>query len=240
MSQEDIILLDPKLRNWVLYPIFVITLLVGLARHYVTQLIASQRASDVTKARQMNVLTRSSRFRQNARFIPPSAFKIRKDYFSAKKTGLLSQKQEAPENPMMSGNPNMQMDMMKGQMTNMLPSIAMMTFVQHFFSGYVMSKVPFPLTPKFKAMLQQGVQLTTLDPTYVSSLSWYFLVMFGIRGVMGLFLGKKHVVLWGGGWRGKNLGGGPMCCCLCCSCSPSKPVLSLFSCLLFHCIRWFR
>ena len=189
MSQEDIILLDPKLRNWVLYPIFVITLLVGLARHYVTQLIASQRASDVKKARQMNVLTRSSRFRQNAQFIPPSAFKIRKDYFSAKKTGLLAQKQEAPENPMMSGNPNMQMDMMKGQMSNMLPSIAMMTFVQHFFSGYVMSKVPFPLTPKFKAMLQQGVQLTTLDPTYVSSLSWYFLVMFGLNGVYKLILG---------------------------------------------------
>ena len=80
--------------------------------------------------------------------------------------------------------------MMKGQMTNMLPSILMMTFVSFFFSGYVISKVPFPLTPKFKMMLQQGVQLSTLDSSYVSSLSWYFLVMFGLNGVYTLLLGS--------------------------------------------------
>jgi ER membrane protein complex subunit 3 len=188
---DNIVLLDPQIRNWVLYPIFIITLLVGLGRHYVTQLVKSEHPAEAKKLKAINILSRSARLRTNARFIPPFAFKVRKEYLAEKKVGALSIKQDGAQNPMMSGNSNMQMDMMKGQMTTMIPSILMMTFVNHFFSGYVISKVPFPLTPKFKMMLQQGVQLSTLDSSYVSSLSWYFLVMFGLNGVYKLVLGAN-------------------------------------------------
>ena len=116
------ILIDPQIRNWVLFPIFIITLLVGLARHYVQQLIKSNNTSKIKKIKPLQILTRSQRFRQNSRFLPPFAFSSRKAYLQTKKVGLLCQKQERAENPMMSGNPSFQMDMMKGQMTNMLPS----------------------------------------------------------------------------------------------------------------------
>jgi len=36
----------------------------------------------------------------------------------------------------------------------------------------VLVKVPFSLTNRFKSMLHRGVDLSTLDVSYVSSLSW--------------------------------------------------------------------
>ena len=40
----------------------------------------------------------------------------------------------------------------------------------------------------FQVMLQRGVLLSTLDASYVSSTSWYFLVMFGLRAAINMFL----------------------------------------------------
>lgn len=67
--------------------------------------------------------------------------------------------------------------------------MVMMQTIQHFFSGFVLLKVPFPLTKGFKGMFQRGVDLPTLDVSYVSSVSWYFLVMYGMRGVLRLIIG---------------------------------------------------
>eukprot|EP00939_MAST-03C_sp_MAST-3C-sp1_P004108 g4108.t1 len=142
-------------------------------------------------------INRAKRVRQNASFLTKKAFEMRHVYLSHKVNGILRKKVEVDpmKNPMMSGNPNMMMDMMKGQVGTMLPHIFMVTFVSYVFSGFVLVQIPFPLTNAFRPMLQRGVDLETLDVSYVSSLSWYFLVMFGMSSLFQLILGPgNHTV----------------------------------------------
>lgn len=45
------------------------------------------------------------------------------------------------------------------------------------------------LTNRFKVMTQQGIALAGLDPSYVSSLSWYMILLWGLRPLVTLFVG---------------------------------------------------
>ena len=53
-------------------------------------------------------------------------------------------------------------------------------------------KLPFPLTIRFKSMLQSGVMTRDLDVRWVSSLSWYFLNLFGLQSVFIFILGDDN------------------------------------------------
>lgn len=53
-------------------------------------------------------------------------------------------------------------------------------------------KLPFPLTIRFKSMLQSGVMTRDLDVRWVSSLSWYFLNLLGLQSVFGFILGSDN------------------------------------------------
>lgn len=120
-------------------------------------------------------------------------------YLRTQATHIESQKKQETNNAEESipGLPNMtdptaMLDGMKGNMASMVQNMIMMQGISHFFRGYILVKVPFPLTTGFKQMFQRGLDLNTLDTSYVSSVSWYFLVMFGLRAFFRLAMGDLN------------------------------------------------
>jgi len=81
---------------------------------------------------------------------------------------------------------------MKTQMVMMVPQMVIMGWINFFFQGFVLIKLPFPLTLGFKSMLQRGIETPDMDVRWVSSLSWYFLNFFGLNGLYRLLLGGDN------------------------------------------------
>jgi len=192
MSEPEL-RLDPSIRLWVFLPIVAITFLVGIIRHYVTVLLSSDKKVELSKVRDSQILLRSRALRENGKYLPKSSFLMRRHYLNNEETGILKQNQAraaAPPNPMT--DPSMMTDMLKGNLTNVLPMIVIGGWINWHFSGFVTTKVPFPLTLRFKPMLQRGIELMSLDAAWVSSASWYFLNVFGLRSIYGLVLGENN------------------------------------------------
>jgi len=194
--------LDSSIRDWVLIPIVAVMFIVTILRTNITKLMQTGKKSELKAIQQSQTLIRTRRLAANANKLPPSSFEAHRNILAHKETGLLavtgsaegnqSPMASAMMNPMMS-DPSYMMDMMKNNMAMIVPQILLMTWVSYFFSGFVAVKIPFPLTVRFKPLLQRGIELASLDVSYVSSLSWYFLVLFGLRGVLSLALGEGNV-----------------------------------------------
>jgi hypothetical protein len=185
------LLLDSQIRDWVLLPIVLVVFLIGLLRHYATLAMKTEVKTDETALRQSQVLLRSRLLRENANYISPRAFREKRELFNNKEKGLLTQK---PENTQMMAmlNPANMTDMMKKNALMIVPNLVMFTWLSYFFSGFVIAKVPFPLASRFRSMLQRGIELSSLDVTYVTSLSMYVIILFGLGGVYSLVLGEAN------------------------------------------------
>ncbi|KAL0363154.1 UNVERIFIED_CONTAM: ER membrane protein complex subunit [Sesamum calycinum] len=115
------------------------------------------------------------------------------DYVGAKENGLLHVPKGQAQNPQaqMFSDPNMAMEYEEKSFYDHSTTLTF-AWVNFFFSGFVAAKIPFPLTQRFRAMLQNGIDLSTVDVSYVSSRSWYFLNLFGLRGLFSLILGEDN------------------------------------------------
>ncbi|KAJ1892991.1 hypothetical protein LPJ66_006021, partial [Kickxella alabastrina] len=73
--------LDPAIRDWVLFPITLIMVLVGVFRHQLTILMTGEPPKpDVKDIRQGKALMRGQILAQNKSYIPAAAFIERKRY----------------------------------------------------------------------------------------------------------------------------------------------------------------
>ncbi|KFK28806.1 hypothetical protein AALP_AA7G051000 [Arabis alpina] len=193
---EDLVL-DTAIRNWVLIPLSLVMVLIGVLRYFVSKLMRSSPTPDAKIVKEGQIVIRARNLKAGANFIPPKSFRARRFYFSNEENGLLHvPKDQQASNPQaqMFSDPNMAMDMMKKNLSMIIPQTLTFAFVNFFFSGFVAAKIPFPLTQRFRSMLQNGIDLSTVDVSYVSSRSWYFLNLFGLRGLFSLILGDENAI----------------------------------------------
>merc|ERR1712065_117894 len=188
---EDLVL-DPQIRDWVVIPIVVMLLFITLLRHYVMSVVKSTPEATLQQVADTHLLSRSRFVEANGHWLPRSAFERRRQFFIAEGVGVFNvEREEVNALDALQNNPMMQ-NMMTSQMAVVVPQILTMGIVNYFFSGFVILRLPFPLTAPFKAMLQQGISLSDLNVAYFSSLSWYFLNLFGLRGIVDIILAGNN------------------------------------------------
>ncbi|KAK0549621.1 hypothetical protein OC845_003061 [Tilletia horrida] len=200
------LVLDSAIRDWVLLPITLVMILVGILRHNVTLLIDSPPKKISRQAlREQRVLARAGALRTNYFQLPPAAFAARKAFLTeALGSGAYLQKQDetsadgaagangAPVSPLDPSQMDGMMQQMMKSMVMMVPQTVIMGWINFFFHGFVLIKLPFPLTLRFKLMLQRGVDTADMDVSWVSSISWYFLCLFGLNAIYRLVLGDGN------------------------------------------------
>lgn len=179
--------LDPSLRIWVLLPIWIATLLMGLVRRNVTMLMTKENPTTLLKHRDAGVLRRSSKLRQYSGTIANEQFEARRRYFAGSKGVLNVPKKERSALTAIM-NPESLANQIMSVMMAIVPHMLMGTWARYMFAGMAVCRLPFTLTPRFRPMLQSGIELAgqNLDVSYVSALSWYVLSMFGNSGLLSL------------------------------------------------------
>eukprot|EP00587_Corethron_hystrix_P008654 CAMPEP_0113310676 /NCGR_PEP_ID=MMETSP0010_2-20120614/8228_1 /TAXON_ID=216773 ORGANISM="Corethron hystrix, Strain 308" /NCGR_SAMPLE_ID=MMETSP0010_2 /ASSEMBLY_ACC=CAM_ASM_000155 /LENGTH=315 /DNA_ID=CAMNT_0000166183 /DNA_START=84 /DNA_END=1031 /DNA_ORIENTATION=+ /assembly_acc=CAM_ASM_000155 len=215
---HDLLVIDPAIRDWVVIPLLLIIATSGLMRPVIQAVLkgvpappdpAAAAAADA-EARARSAVARAHRTRMvgGHGMLTEAAYAARREYYvgdgegedgtkglfrDPEKAAAASGPAADPMAALMGGGA---MSGMLGQSAFMIQNMIMMNGIQHFFQGYVLLKIPFPLTNGFKSMFQRGLNLTTLDTSYVSSLSWYFLVSFGLRGFYQLCMrgwGRNYI-----------------------------------------------
>lgn len=186
-GEEFEIPLDRSLQVWVLLPISVATLLMGLLRRNVTTLALREPRTNLVKIKDAKMLQRSSTLRSNGHVISQMQFETRRMFFI--RNGGPLYKPKLDRNPMaVLMNPESLANQVMALATSLAPHMLMGTWARYSFAGLAVCRLPFTLTPRFRAMLQSGIELAgqNLDVSYVSSLSWYIVNLFGNSGLLSL------------------------------------------------------
>ncbi|WVR09076.1 hypothetical protein IAU60_006137 [Kwoniella sp. DSM 27419] len=206
VKAEQDLYLDPSIRDWVLIPITLIMVLVGVLRHYVTLLLNSAPKKQAAAAvREQRAMGRSALLRQTASLspLPPAQYKALSTSFAAglasgeylKPVPVSKDEDAGPANPLEGAQMDTMMEGMKKQAVMMVPNMVIMQYINVFFSGFVIMRLPFPLTAGFKSLLSRDLPMPDLDVRWVSALSWYFLNLFGLNGVFKLILGSNNAAV---------------------------------------------
>lgn len=190
------LLLDPEIKVWVLFPILAVMILVGIARHFSILIVQpTPPQANLKELREQAYLEYGSNLCNNAFNLTPEGYSKRAVPLVAEfraGTFLANPNQPPPSAVPSFTDPQSSQALIGGirnQVLNYVPQTLTMQWISAFFGEFLVMKLPFPLTTKFKAMLQANVNTYDLDVRWVSSISLYVLLLVGLGGVFHLILG---------------------------------------------------
>mmetsp|Transcript_72771 Transcript_72771/g.89257 ORF Transcript_72771/g.89257 Transcript_72771/m.89257 type:complete len:280 (-) Transcript_72771:41-880(-) len=180
--------LDPGIRAFVLIPIFLVVFLRSILQQNLSQLMKNKpKENKLEKIKHSQNIMRSSRTRGNLNNIPLSSYKRRHRYLNEVSLKAVEVKKKEPGEQDIEGMTQM-MSMMKGNTVSYISNIGFMMWVNSFFAGFLLIRLPFNVSETFRPLVQRDVMLQPFDCSYVSSLSWYFISFFGLSGLTKFLL----------------------------------------------------
>ncbi|KAL3627345.1 hypothetical protein CASFOL_028708 [Castilleja foliolosa] len=101
--------------HWVLIPLSVVMVLIGVLRYFVSKLMRSDQVPDKKIVKEGQIIIRARNLRAAAKFIPAKSFRARRSYYCKEENGLLHVPKGQAQIPQaqMFSDPNMAIDMMK-------------------------------------------------------------------------------------------------------------------------------
>ncbi|KAL7714366.1 ER membrane protein complex subunit 3 [Entamoeba marina] len=190
LADKTFIPLSTEIRDWVLLPLFIITVCSTYLRQDIMKLFSGNSKPDPRSQQETTILQKASIFVERYSLLSSKTIKKLKNYFVSENSGILT----ISAAPQAEGTPNVpQMDfgaMLGGNSIMMITNVGLMTWINAMFDGFIVLKTPFPLSYRFKLLTQQGLGGMNIDVSYVSSLGWYLLVLFGGKYILQLFDSK--------------------------------------------------
>ena len=183
--------LDPQIRDYVLIPVIVVVIATSLIRNNLQRILGHQLPkSDLEEIKRASLMARIRNLRNSSGFLTPKNWEGRRAIYIKKDEGILwripAQKSAMEQMLSQHQDPSAATSMLTNQVSYIALHGTLGYWISHMFSGFVVAKMPFPLTFKIKAMFQRGIEVTALDSSYVSSLSFYFFVMMSSSAIVAI------------------------------------------------------
>lgn len=187
IEYNTLIPISTEVSLWILIPIYIITICVNLSRTQITKLFSTSKITP-RKQQENTIISKTQYLTNNYFVLTKSSLNKMKNEFLDSSTGILNIEAAPQEGvPNIPLDPSSMMGGMSTQMITQLIQIVMYTWISSTFEGFLVLKLPFQIPYRMKMITQNGLFGLHVDTSYVSSMCWYFLIIYCGSNILKLF-----------------------------------------------------
>ncbi|KNH07504.1 PRTase-like protein [Perkinsela sp. CCAP 1560/4] len=184
----DEIPLDPLIHVWVLLPLCALIFSFGVVKQYILLWCAEESTPSAVRE-EIAASMRRTRHLLSGDNIDEAFFISEYRSLTDPKNGKLKTLIQPSSLENIFDSRFMQKTLTRNVM-GFLPNIAMVQFIDHFFSGVFVFRLPFAFPSCLRPLIQRGVDIDSISTSYVTALSFYFVILFAQAPFVDLLVGK--------------------------------------------------